>query len=336
LRGAKKRALLGGQTSTTTTPSIASNNPPPSEPMITINTNVSSISEISLRSHNNNASTIISRNDYGVITNSSNNNNSKNNNIFDAAATSAQSNVVESLTSYIASVTASSSNPNNSSTAITTTPATITTTNNNNQNNNTNTSNNYKKKFRSSSNETPPPPPPVSASASSSRCTPDNMSQTSNYAASSFGGMKFSYENQTTVTTHPSTVPPPSTQVKDSPPSSPGSEDANNPVGIKKRGRKLSCSTSNTSSSLSNVPMAVTIDIKDAKLFQNGVSGHVQHMLGNQINPASNVAIKLTDQLNMEIEAHSVYNSSSLDSGQSLIGPQFPGKNAGQSVSSIS
>lgn len=50
------------------------------------------------------------------------------------------------------------------------------------------------------------------------------------------------------------------------------------------------------------------------------------HMLGNQLNPASSVAQKMSDQLFMEMEAHSVYTSSSMDSGTQLIGPVYPGK----------
>lgn len=60
------------------------------------------------------------------------------------------------------------------------------------------------------------------------------------------------------------------------------------------------------------------------KIFQKGV--HATHMLGNQLNPASSVAQKMSDQLYMELEAHSVYTSSSLDSGAPIIGPIFPGK----------
>lgn len=54
---------------------------------------------------------------------------------------------------------------------------------------------------------------------------------------------------------------------------------------------------------------------------------HVTHMLGNQLNPSSSVAQKMSDQLFMEIEAHSVYTSSSMDSSsQMTTGPVFPGK----------
>lgn len=48
-------------------------------------------------------------------------------------------------------------------------------------------------------------------------------------------------------------------------------------------------------------------------------------MLGNILNPNSSVAQKMTDTLNAELEAHSVF--SSLPSSQSsLIGPSLPSK----------
>lgn len=53
---------------------------------------------------------------------------------------------------------------------------------------------------------------------------------------------------------------------------------------------------------------------------------HVTHMLGNQLNPSSSVAQKMSDQLYNEMEANSVYTSSSMDSNTQLIGPVFPGK----------
>ncbi len=126
----------------------------------------------------------------------------------------------------------------------------------------------------------------------------------------SFGGLKFSYEAQPTPATAPSSAPPvPSqastpqsvTTIKDSPPSSPNSEN-----GVRKP----------------NAPS--TGEAKDFKIFQNGV--HVTHMLGNQLNPASSVAQKMSDQLHMDLEANSMYTSSSLDSASHFVGPPFPGK----------
>lgn len=121
----------------------------------------------------------------------------------------------------------------------------------------------------------------------------------------SFGGLKFSYEAQSAPAAPSATVPsastPQSIAIKDSPPSSPNSEG-----GTRKP----------------NTPS--TGEAKDFKIFQNGV--HVTHMLGNQLNPASTVAQKMSDQLHMELEANSIYTSSSLDSASHFVGPPFPGK----------
>lgn len=113
-------------------------------------------------------------------------------------------------------------------------------------------------------------------------------------------GLKFSFEPQGNI--YPPATLTPLPDIKDSPPSSPGSE-----AGSKKR------------SSAAN-----TNDVKDYKLFPKGVTA--THMLGNQLNPASSVAQKMTDQLYMEIEEHSAYTSSSIESSTPLTGPTFPGK----------
>lgn len=110
--------------------------------------------------------------------------------------------------------------------------------------------------------------------------------------------------------------PPPSSVtpqpvLKDSPPSSPGSE-----AGSRKRSRKV-------------------LDSKDVKLFHNGAS-LATHMLGNQLNPASSVAQKMSDQLTMELEAHSIYTANLLDSGPQLIGPPFPGKSQSSHAFNVS
>lgn len=145
-----------------------------------------------------------------------------------------------------------------------------------------------------------------------------------NTNTSSFTGLKFSYEPQINVQNSSGGNPLPNTTtsqtigglsitptnlsitpqptIKDSPPSSPGSE-----AGSARPKRNSGAS-----------------DTKDFKIFQNGV--HASHMLGNQLNPNSMVAQKMSDQLHMEMEAHSVYTSSSLDSGPQLVGPTFPGK----------
>lgn len=125
--------------------------------------------------------------------------------------------------------------------------------------------------------------------------TPDDNSN-------SFSDLKISYEPQSNIYDVASITP--RTDIKNSPPSSPNSEIAE-PV-------KRSHSTSNDGT-------------KDVKLFASK-DMHASHMLGNQLNPSSSVAQKMSDQLFMEMEAHSVYTSSSMDSNTQLIGPVFPGK----------
>lgn len=94
--------------------------------------------------------------------------------------------------------------------------------------------------------------------------------------------------------------------MKDSPPSSPNSEAGSS---ARKRSRKQQDSGLNTAA------------VAHGKVFQNGV--HASHMLGNQLNPNSSVAQKMSDQLHMELEAHSVYTS---ETNVTLVGPMFPGK----------
>jgi hypothetical protein len=45
-------------------------------------------------------------------------------------------------------------------------------------------------------------------------------------------------------------------------------------------------------------------------------------MLGNQLNPSSTMAQKMSDTLSAEMEAHSIFNDSS-SSAASLVGPQL-------------
>ncbi|XP_045470113.1 protein AF-10 isoform X8 [Harmonia axyridis] len=52
--------------------------------------------------------------------------------------------------------------------------------------------------------------------------------------------------------------------------------------------------------------------------FQNGVTA--PHMLGNQLNPTSNMAQKMSDHLNSELEAHSIFNP---NENSNLVGPQL-------------
>lgn len=123
--------------------------------------------------------------------------------------------------------------------------------------------------------------------------TPDDSMNNSN----SCSGLKFTFEAQSNSYNTPSQTP----DIKESPPSSPGSE-----IGGRKR---------------SGAPT----EAKDFKIFQKNV--HATHMLGNQLNPTSSMAQKMSDQLHMEMEAHSVYNAApSLESGTPLVGPAFPGK----------
>lgn len=118
--------------------------------------------------------------------------------------------------------------------------------------------------------------------------TPDDNSN-------SFSELKITYEPQSNYDVASIT---PRTDIKNSPPSSPSSEITES----HKRNRL----TPNDGS-------------KDIKM-------HPTHMLGNQLNPSSSVAQKMSDQLFMEMEAHSAYTSSSMDSNTQLIGPVFPGK----------
>jgi hypothetical protein len=57
-------------------------------------------------------------------------------------------------------------------------------------------------------------------------------------------------------------------------------------------------------------------------LIRNGITA--PHMLGNQLNPNSSVAQKMTDTLVAEVEAHSVTDESSTISSTSLVGVPFP------------
>ncbi|GFG34665.1 hypothetical protein Cfor_03077, partial [Coptotermes formosanus] len=98
--------------------------------------------------------------------------------------------------------------------------------------------------------------------------------------------------------------------VKDSPPSSPGSETTS----VHSGGRNSKTKNSKRSSG------GRDRDDRDIKLFQNGVSA--PHMLGNQLNPSSTMAQKMSDTLSAEMEAHSIFNDSS-SSATSLVGPQL-------------
>ncbi|XP_055849750.1 protein AF-10 isoform X2 [Episyrphus balteatus] len=180
-----------------------------------------------------------------------------------------------------------------------------------------------------SNSNTIPPPPTISRTPDSgifsSSFNISGSSQNSLPGATSSAniGLKFSYEAQPGVATAavPSNMdanPANNTAFKDSPPSSPGSEAGS----ARKRGRKSN-------------------EIKDVKVFQNGGCAvstpvttptpastsngpiHATHMLGNQLNPTSSVAQKLTDQLHMEMQDHSVYTESQ---PPQFVGVPFPSK----------
>lgn len=125
--------------------------------------------------------------------------------------------------------------------------------------------------------------------------TPDDNSN-------SFSDLKISYEAQSNVYDVASITP--RTDIKNSPPSSPSSEIIES--------HKRNHSVGNDG-------------MKDMKVFPPK-DIHITHMLGNQLNPSSSVAQKMSDQLFMEMEAHSVYTSSSMESNSNLMGPMFPGK----------
>lgn len=152
--------------------------------------------------------------------------------------------------------------------------------------------------------------------------TPD-MTASSN--ASSSGGLKFAFEPQS------SQVAPPmpsglmiNTQafhhMKDSPPSSPSGSEAS----ARKRRKTPQQS-----------PHGNTFEVKrdhrdekekETKTLQNGAiptAYPTHHMLGNQLNPSSIAAKSMTETLNMEIEAHSIYTT---EPQSNLIGPQYPGR----------
>ncbi|XP_024943772.1 protein AF-10 isoform X10 [Cephus cinctus] len=111
--------------------------------------------------------------------------------------------------------------------------------------------------------------------------------------------------------------------VKESPPSSPGSESMSS-SGPGRRKRKSAGAASTTPTpSTSNTPttlLSCTKEEKDVKLFQNGVSA--PHMLGNQLNPTSTMAQKMSDTLSQELEAHSIFTESN-NPTTSLVGPQL-------------
>ncbi|XP_034944970.1 protein AF-10 isoform X2 [Chelonus insularis] len=112
--------------------------------------------------------------------------------------------------------------------------------------------------------------------------------------------------------------------VKDSPPSSPSSESMSSTGPGRRKKKTVGGRDSITPTpSVSTTPTAIgnnTKEEKDVKLFQNGVSA--PHMLGNQLNPSSTMAQKMSDTLNQELEAHSIFTEAS-NSSTTLVGPQL-------------
>ncbi|XP_050597443.1 protein AF-10-like isoform X2 [Bombus affinis] len=109
--------------------------------------------------------------------------------------------------------------------------------------------------------------------------------------------------------------------VKESPPSSPGSESmSSSGPGRKKRKNISAASITPTPSASSTPTLTNPKEEKDIKLFQNGVSA--PHMLGNQLNPTSTMAQKMSDTLTQELEAHSIFTEAS-NPTTNLVGPQL-------------
>ncbi|XP_071450882.1 protein AF-10-like isoform X3 [Hetaerina americana] len=113
---------------------------------------------------------------------------------------------------------------------------------------------------------------------------------------------------------------------KGSPPSSPTSESQNSMSALNSLASATTAALSQTFGSQQSSQLVVGVgkkgkkkrEEKDIKLFQNGVSA--PHMLGNQLNPASTMAQRMSDTLSAELEAHSIFN----DANQpQLVGPQL-------------
>ena len=59
--------------------------------------------------------------------------------------------------------------------------------------------------------------------------------------------------------------------------------------------------------------------------FQSGISA--PHMLGNQLNPTSSMAQKMSDTLNDELEAHSIFTSADSNTNtENFVGPPLYNK----------
>jgi hypothetical protein len=169
----------------------------------------------------------------------------------------------------------------------------------------------------------------MSASSSSSTIASNAVS----------GGLKFAFEPQASsqpqqqqqqqpasaclvVNTNPQAYLP-HHAMKDSPPSSPGSE-----ASARKRRKGTPQQSPHGGGGGGNFEAKREREEKDSKLMQNGAipptsNFPTHHMLGNTLNPSSSFAKNMTDTLNMEIEAHSIYTN---ETQSNLIGPQYPGR----------
>ncbi|XP_070498908.1 protein AF-10 isoform X4 [Chironomus tepperi] len=122
--------------------------------------------------------------------------------------------------------------------------------------------------------------------------------------------------------------------LKESPPSSPGSEAS----ARKRRKATIANSVTPQQSPHAFVETKKERDDKDPKtapVLQNGGIGPLthHHMLGNQLNPASTAAKNMTETLSMEIEAHSIYTA---EPQPNFTGPQYPGRKDSSKNSSAS
>uniref|UniRef100_A0A8D8YAF8 Protein AF-10 n=2 Tax=Cacopsylla melanoneura TaxID=428564 RepID=A0A8D8YAF8_9HEMI len=80
-------------------------------------------------------------------------------------------------------------------------------------------------------------------------------------------------------------------------------------------------STPGTSSTNPSAPS--TPEESTKKIIQNGAAApHI--MLGNQLNPNSTMAQKMTETLNSELEAHSIYTAEPNLNSTQLVGPPLP------------
>lgn len=146
-----------------------------------------------------------------------------------------------------------------------------------------------------------------------------------NATAGNTGGLKFGYEQQQPAMTAATTpaglvINTAIHALKESPPSSPGSE-----VSAKKRRKQVQNPITSQPSPLGQQTEASKE--KDSKtILQNGaIPFNTHHMLGNSINPTGNLAKSMTETLNQEIETH-MMNTADVVNNPSLTGPQYPGR----------